>query len=521
MSVSPSAAPRHGRSSEGMAGRLGAARRSARRVFPRSLRGRLLAALLLVMLAFWGLGAAWHLTQMDREKHGWWDGTLRMIGQQILLSLPADTARLSADRPYQLPEDAQYAGEKLSFQVWSGEGRAVLRSPDAPAAPLRPDFSEGFATTVVEGQPWRVYSVSDATGRMHVQVGRSQEQLLAERDTWLKASLVVSLMVLALFGFPLWFVICWSLQPVTEVQDAIRRRPALDFAPLPTAGLPHEVAPMVESFNHLLQRLDEAVQGERRFIADAAHELRTPLAALQAQAELALRTDDPSRSREALARLMTVVERSARLVEQLLDQARLDAGDANARMRRVALYECVEVVVRDFEAMAQHKRQRIQLRLDAGELSGDVDALGILIRNLVDNALRYTAAGGRVQVRCGQEGDEVLLHVADDGPGVPPDERERIFDRFYRVAGNGERGSGVGLSLVARIAQLHGARIEVAEGIDGRGFGITLRFRAAEPAAAPVRREARPSPRPGPVRAEAPWFEPGSVEAPVAPTRSR
>lgn len=454
----------------------------AQRLVPRSLRGRLLAALLLVMLAFWGLGAAWHLTQMDRQKHGWWDGTLRMIGQQILLTLPANTAQLSAERPYALPDDAEYAAEKLSFQVWSGEGRAVLRSPDAPAAPLRPDFVEGFATTVVEGQPWRVYSVSDATGRMHVQVGRSQEQLLADRAAWFKASIVISLMVLALFGFPVWFVICWSLQPVTEVQDAIQQRHALDFTPLPTAGLPHEVAPMVESFNRLLQRLDVAVQGERRFIADAAHELRTPLAALQAQAELALRADDPSRSREALARLMTVIERSARLVEQLLDQARLDAGDANARMRRVALYECVEVVVRDFEAMAQHKRQRIQLELDGGELQGDVDALGILIRNLVDNALRYTAAGGRVQVRCGQAGAELLLHVADDGPGVPPDEHERIFDRFYRVAGNGERGSGVGLSLVARIAQLHGARIDVGEGIDGRGFGITLRFRVAEEA---------------------------------------
>ena len=153
-------------------------------------------------------------------------------------------------------------------------------------------------------------------------------------------------------------------------------------------------------------------------------------------------------------------------------------------MRCIALYECVEVVVRDFEAAAQHKCQRIQLELDAGELLGDVDALGILIRNLVDNALRYTPAHGRVLVRCRQHGDAVLLQVADDGPGVPGPERERIFDRFYRVPGNGERGSGVGLSLVARIAQWHGARIEVAEGLGGRGFGITLHFKAAGDAAA-------------------------------------
>ena len=455
-----------------------------RRLLPRSLRTRLLAAMLLVLLAVWGVAFSCHMVQMNREQSGWWDGSLRLIGQQILLSLPGNTDQLSNDHPYALPKDSRFAGDKLSFQVWSGGGHTGLRSPDAPATPLRPDFVDGFADTVVDGQSWRVYSVSDATGHVHVQVGLSHEQLHAELASWMNRSLGVSLLVFALLGIPVWLVICWSLRPMTKVQDAIQRRDAFDFAPLPVDGLTDEVAPMVESFNRLLQRLGVAVQNERRFMADAAHELRTPLAALLAQTELALRADDPAHSRAALERLVPVAARSTRLVEQLLDQARLDAGAASARMRCIALYECVEVVVRDFEAAAQHKCQRIQLELDAGELLGDVDALGILIRNLVDNALRYTPAHGRVLVRCRQHGDAVLLQVADDGPGVPGPERERIFDRFYRVPGNGERGSGVGLSLVARIAQWHGARIEVAEGLGGRGFGITLHFKAAGDAAA-------------------------------------
>lgn len=469
------------------------------RWMPRSLRGRLLVALLVVLLSFWAVWFGCQSMMLNRQQTGWWDSSLRVIAHQILLSLPENADQLTYRQPFRLPDGAEvpgprrqrsvaeamaFRGDKVSFQVWTRNGQNAFRSPGSPITPLRSDFHDGFADVEIDGQPWRVYSIGDASGRIYVQVGRSHEQLHAELARWIKVSLVAALLVGVLLATMLWFVICWSLRPVTKVQDAIQQRHALDLTPLPNVDLPEEVAPLVDSFNRLLQRLDTSVQGERRFIADAAHELRTPLAALLAHTQLALDAQDPQEGRDALIRLNAVVQRSARLAEQLLDLARLDRGRTLDSERRIGLYEVIEVVVRDFELTAQHKQQRIALELEVCEIVGDVDSLGILVRNLVDNALRYSGVGGRVEVSCGSQDGEVFLKVADDGPGVPESEYERIFDRFYRVPGNGGRGSGVGLSLVSRIAQLHGARIEVGCGIGGRGFGVVLRFAAPPPAPA-------------------------------------
>jgi signal transduction histidine kinase len=383
---------------------------------------------------------------------------------------------------------------EMHFQVWT-KGRLAVRSPATPTTtPLQPDFTNGFSDVVHDGQNWRVYSIADATGRVHVQVAHSYEQLREEMRRWIRLTLWTGGTVFVLFGWLLWGVICWSLRPVNQVQAAIRKRHALDLAPLPASDLPKEVAPMVDSFNHLLRRLDTSLQGERRFIADAAHELRTPLAALLAHAELALSAPDPAQARAALSRLVEGVQRSSRLAEQLLDLARLDAGCNLPTPRRINLIDVVELVVRDFEQAATQRRQRIVLDLQACEVVGDVDMLGILLRNLIDNALRYGRAEGRVRVACTSHADAVELHVADDGPGVPEDERVRDFNRFYRVPGSGGRGSGVGLSLVSRIAELHGASIATGWGLEeGRGFGVVLRFPL------PPRERSTPpeTPRPG------------------------
>jgi signal transduction histidine kinase len=419
---------------------------------------------------------------VDRQQTGWWDSSLRVIAHQILLSLPADVDAISSAGPaWRLPEgveggdlDDRLATHKPRFQVWVHGGRDGFRSPGAPAQPLRADFVDGFSDTDVAGEQWRVYSVSDASGRVHVQAAWSHRQLDAHRLRWLKLSLAATAALFVLLAGPLWLVVRWSLRPATAVAQAISRRQGLDLAPLPAAGLPIEIAPLVEAFNQLLARLDAALQGERRFIADAAHELRTPMAALLAQTELAIDAADGAERNAALARLREGVQRSARLAEQLLDLARLDAG--HVQRRRVPLFDLVEVVVRDFEPAARQRGQRIVLDLDVCEIDGDVDMIGIALRNLVDNAVRYAGDGGRIAVTCREADGEVRLRVADDGPGVPAAERDRVFDRFYRVPGAPGRGSGVGLSLVARIGELHRAAVDADVGLDGRGFGVTLRF---------------------------------------------
>jgi signal transduction histidine kinase len=450
-----------------------------------SLRNRLIAGLFLAIAAFWGTWYAAQLTQVTREQTALRDKGLQEVAKQILLSLNRDITESPVQAMLALPADASFTGEKLSFQVWAERHHTVLRSPGSPMEALKPDFLDGFADRRIRDEDWRVFAISDSTGRVNVQVGKPKSYLLAEQRHRRNVSLIYMILLLALLSGVIWIVVRWSLKPVVAVQAAMKERTALDLEPLPLAGLPDEIRPLVESFNRLLHQLDEAIQGERRFIADAAHELRTPLAALLAQAQVAMRAPAGSEEKAALQRLVAGVERSARLSEQLLDMARLDADDIANGHERAVLYDLMVVVVRDFETAAAHKRQMISLNTEPCVIFGHVDELGILIRNLVDNALRYAAEGGRIAVSCrclplGGK-DMVCLQVADDGPGVPEAERRRIFDRFYRVPGNGGRGSGIGLSLVARIAQRHGADIEVGDGLEGRGFGIAVWFPAAPP----------------------------------------
>ncbi len=451
-----------------------------------SLRRRLLAGLLLVIALFWAAWFGFQAVQMSREQTGHWDASVQAIGQQILLSMPAGSHEVSARPWYSLPPQVQQRDDRMkhmAYQVWSRDGRALLRSTSAPTQPFVPlqfDRDDAFAQVHVEGEAWRVYTISDAKRELQVQMAKSQRQLDAELGVWLRLSLFTALLLMALLGAVAWWIVRWSLAPADAVGNAIAQRAPLDLQPLADTGLPQELRPLVDAFNQLLARLDTALQAERRFLADAAHELRTPLAALMTQAQLAHSAATFEENRAALLPLIDGIERNARLTEQILDLARLDAADNQARAPAQPLHELVAMVVHDFDAAARQKQQRLRLHTEPCSAAVVVDAIGVLVRNLVDNALRYSGAGARIEVVCRPEQSDgarrAVLRVRDDGPGVPAAERARIFDRFYRVPGSASSGSGVGLSLVARIAQLHGATVEVGEGLDGRGLGITVRF---------------------------------------------
>lgn len=449
----------------------------------RSLRMRLLVAILTVIVCFWSMWLCSLAVRVNDQQASWMDEMLRHVATQIVLSMPTTVGQLQKSPTYSIDSLDGIKAEKLSFQVWLGPSRLALHSPGAPAVPMKSDFTDGFAVSDIDGQPWRVYAVSDATGRLQVQVGRSKEQLRGEFTHWVFWSLATAGLVFLLLGVTTWFVLCWSLRGVTRVQQAVSQRQGLELSPLPTRDLPTEVAPLVETFNGMLAQMSSAMEAEKRFISDAAHELRTPLAALMGHAQLALRSPDAAEARAAVERLAEGVQRSARLSEQLLDLARIESTTSH-HLQEVALFEPVEWVVRDFETTAAEKRIRIVLQLEPCLVRGNVDALGILVRNLVDNALRYTPHGGRCEVRCEtvqRDGRTLVsLSVADNGPGVPPEEHPRIFDRFYRVPGTTARGSGIGLSLVARIARLHDATLELAEGIGGRGLRVVVYFASCD-----------------------------------------
>ena len=446
----------------------------------RSLQSRLIAAVLLVVFLFWAAWLGFQATLRSRDNTGLWDATLSEIAKEILLSLPSNLEDVAGRPTLALPPSASFKGEMASYQVWVRREQSALRSPGAPAMPLQPDFRDGFSNETQGGEDWRVYAITDSTGAVQVQIGKRYAVLHEELSRWTRLSLVTATLVFALLGITVWATVRWTLAPVAQVRRTILSREGLNMQPLPTHGLPREIEPLVDAFNRLLAELDTAVQAERRFIADAAHELRTPLAALLNHAQVALGAADSASQRSALLRLKAVAERGARLSEQLLDLARLDSWRPDDSRAPVDLVELVLLVLRDFESAASHKRQQVTLEAQPCPMRGHVDGLGILIRNLIDNAVRYTPEGGRIVVQCGLDDDTGApwLRVADEGPGVPIDERERIFERFYRVPGNGSPGSGIGLSLVSRIARLHGASIVVGDGLQGRGLGILLSFAA-------------------------------------------
>ncbi|WP_175597312.1 ATP-binding protein [Peristeroidobacter soli] len=451
-----------------------------------SLRGRLFSALLGIFIGAWVAAGVYLYLQFAQASSGTMDRGLEELANTALLSMPSDISEVSSRSTLSLRSGAPGRLEKTErwIQVWSKERRAlVLWRRGAPTTPLKPDFIDGFATLQMAGEQWRVYAVSDASNQVQVQAGQPMSALTEELRTGLYYALGISSLALLAVGLAVKLVVRWSFQPVMTVQSAMTSREALDLTPLPAAGLPSEVRPLVDSFNRLLARLEEAVHVERRFIVDAAHELRTPLAVLLGQAQVARRARTLEDARPVLDQLMRGAERSARLSQQLLHSARIERpADPQTP---IELADIITMLIQDFEMTATQKEQSISVHVEPGLVRGNLDEIGILVSNVLDNALRYAGRGGHVAVRCVREGNTLRLEVLDDGPGVPEADRGRIFDRFYRVAGSAESGSGIGLSLVARIARSHAADISTGPGLEGRGFGIVVRFPMIEERPAP------------------------------------
>jgi two-component system sensor histidine kinase TctE len=261
-----------------------------------------------------------------------------------------------------------------------------------------------------------------------------------------------------------WLALTRGLAPLTALQARIRRRRPEDRSPIDARGAPEEIAPLVESFNDLLARLSASIQVQKRFIADAAHQMKTPLAGLRTQSELALRETDPAELRRSLRHIAAASERAARLINQLLALARAEHRGAES-----PAFEAVDLAGLTREALREWVPQAIERQIDLGmdvkaeeaQVFGAPMMLREMLGNLIDNALRYTPAGGTVTARVLRDGDAVVLEVEDTGPGIPKAERSRVFDRFYRVLGTHVEGSGLGLAIVREIVEQHEAQVSI------------------------------------------------------------
>ncbi|MFZ2294116.1 MAG: ATP-binding protein, partial [Polaromonas sp.] len=386
-------------------------------------------------------------------------------------------------------EDDDGTGFDLYVQIWGQDGTQIFRSTRSA---LPPRAVLGFSDVEAHGNRYRVYTLQ--TPLQTVQIAQNLSARTARaRALALKAVLPFALLT-PLLMLAVWWIINRSLAPIERARRQVADRAADDFSPLAEDGLPDEVRPLVNEINLLFGRVRSAFDAQKNFVADAAHELRSPLTALKLQAQALRRHDEDPGAREAgIARLNQGIDRAIRLVEQLLLLAREEAGtgQASASAGRVDLQTVEKLAVADVLPQARHKHIDLghaerQAALASVEVDGQTEALRILLRNLLDNAVKYTPPDGQVDVSLHLENGQPVLTVEDSGPGIAAEDRARVFDRFFRASDVAtETGSGLGLAIVKVIADRHGATLALSRSERLGGLKVEVHFPAARPASAP------------------------------------
>lgn len=438
-----------------------------------SLQRRLLATVMtvIVLAAAVLAGTAWRsaLRQADEM----FDYHLQQMAHALRGGLPLAPPTLEAD-----------GSDEYLVQIWGRDGVQLFRSVPTP---LPPRAVLGFSDARLDGVHYRVYSVQTPYQTIQIAQNRDARQARA-RALALRATLPMALMAPPLMLLA-WWGIRRSLAPLARTRAEVAVRAADDLSPLQATGLPDEVLPLVDEINALFGRLDQAFAAQRAFVANAAHELRSPLAALKLQAQAVERAADDAARATALARLQQGIDRAIRLMQQLLLLARQEAAvQDSAPLPRLALAPLARQAVAD--ALPQAQARGIDLGLDIeghgdGDetvlpaVRGDADALAILLRNLLDNAIKYSPEGGRIDVVLGP----LSVAVHDNGPGIAPAERARVFERFYRSPDAAAGGSGLGLTIAHAIAERHGATLALDASTRLGGLAATLRFPTDNPPA--------------------------------------
>ncbi|HSN42257.1 MAG TPA: ATP-binding protein [Burkholderiales bacterium] len=440
---------------------------------PFSLRRRLLLALLGAITLVWVAAAAYTYFDARHEINELLDAHLAQSASMLVAQAGHELEAIDLEHAPQLHE----RGRRVAFQIWERDGTLRLHSTNAPQVRLSPR-EEGFADAVIDGRGWRVFSTWDGERRFLVQVGERDKvrgEIAASVATNLLAPLLLALPVFALF---VWFSIARALRPLAALGAQLEARQPDNLAPLRLDGAPpSEVAPLVLSLNALFGRIGRLIENERRFTADAAHELRTPLAALKTQAQVARGAAADAERRHALDNVIAGCDRAARLVEQLLTLARLEPEQFKGRREACDLRALAQQTIAELAPAALSRDIEIELAEGGpAALDGYPVLLGILLRNLLDNAIRYSPDRGTVRVEAADAGGGTRLTVTDEGPGIAPEERAKVGQRFYRILGSGGSGSGLGLSIVHRIAEIHGATVALDAGPAGSGLRVTVRF---------------------------------------------
>jgi len=414
-------------------------------------------------------GAAMYYTARHAA-NALFDYQLLQIGASVPEEMPAARVQIGARDPE----------EDVIVQVWNAQRALIYVSRPDLRLPLLE--GSGFRTVNVDGERWRVLRKHQGGDLIQVaQSEHSRERLVLDMALH---SLEPFLLLFPILALLIGAVVGRALRPLRQMAGAVRERAPHALQPLSTQNLPPEIVPMVEAINDLMWRLQRAFDMQQAFVADAAHELRTPLTALTLQLQLAERAGNDELRAAAFAKLHQRLDRAVHVVEQLLVLARQEAHPDEFETAPVDLAELAQQVVAEQSMLAESRQ--IDLGVEAGAADGFVqahrDSLRVLLNNLVDNALRYTPVGGRVDVLLQERPGALHLVVQDTGPGIPESEREQVFKRFYRLQGRDAGGSGLGLAIVRNIADRHGAAVRLRPGPTGQGLMVMVVFERPGPA---------------------------------------
>lgn len=440
-----------------------------------SIRARLLVTLLLIFTFTWLLLAILTFFESRHEIEELFDAQLAQSAA-VLSELTHHNIDTLQREPAPKVEKAIYGHnyqKKISFQIWSGK-KLILSSASAPLEPMT--AQDGYSDQTVKGETWRVFSLPQDNFRITVAERYDVRNELIYNITL--DALYPLILVLPVLALLIWMAIGRSMQPLDKIAREVANRTPEKLHSVTTANhIPSEVAPLITALNQLLEKLRAAFERERQFTADAAHELRTPLASLKTQAQVALRSGNEAELRHALNQIIAGVDRATHLVEQLLTMARLDPEISDIEKTVVDLREVVSETLAELHHAAEKKQININLIKNAqGVITGYSAALVILARNLIDNAIRYTPTGGLIEIDIQTRATMVHFTVTDNGPGIPDAEMKHVFNRFYRINRDSEPGCGLGLSIVHRIAELHNATVHLATAPSGSGLQVTVKF---------------------------------------------
>ena len=449
-----------------------------------SLKGRLFLILVASTSLIWLAATCWIYVGTTREVESVLDARLQEAARMVL-SLASGNGVGAAQRegdPGQAPEVLNYE-RQLSCQIWSLDGRLVARSSGAPNESLS-DKRAGFSERHINGETWRVYTTEDTAKGVRVLVGDRlglRERLVGEI---IKGLLAPLLLTIPLLGLLIWASLNQGLRPLQALAQELRRRNADDMSPVETGRIPAEIRPVIASLNNLFMKVRNAMQHEREITAFAAHELRTPLAGLRTQAQIATMAPDGDTRKAALRQIIVAVDRTTRMVRQLLAMAKLDSSH-EVNQSSVNIGDVIEEVVGALPAADRTAEVRIDPALKSAVVTANKELLLVAVRNLHENATRHMQQPGTIQWSMEKSSDSLVVFVDDEGPGIPDDEIALVTNRFFRGRNKSPLGSGLGLSIIEFALRASGARLVLQNRRNTRGLRAQIVWDIAQPDESP------------------------------------